>query len=38
MGIASVRSAFLAAASGRLRLDRAGLSYRYSHQVLSFTG
>jgi hypothetical protein len=38
MGIASVRSAFLAAADGRLRLDHAGLAYRDSHQVLSFTG
>ena len=38
MGIASVRSAFLAAADGRLRLDHAGLSYQNSHQVLSFTG
>jgi len=38
MGIASVRSAFLAAAQGRLRLDHAGLSYQNSHQVLSFTG
>jgi hypothetical protein len=38
MGIASVGSAFLAAADGRLRLDHAGLSYRNSHQVLSFTG
>jgi len=38
MGIASVRSAFLAAADGRLRLDHAGLSYHNSHQVLSFTG
>ena len=38
MGITNVRSAFLAAASGRLRLDHAGLSYQNSHQVLSFTG
>jgi hypothetical protein len=38
MGIANVRSAFLAAANGRLRLDHAGLSYQNSHQVLSFTG
>src|SRR5215831_7054025 len=38
MGIANVRSAFLAAADGRLRLDHAGLSYQNSHQVLSFTG
>src|SRR5262249_32527835 len=38
MGIAIVRSAFLAAAQGRLRLDHAGLSYQNSHQVLSFTG
>jgi hypothetical protein len=38
MGIASVRSAFLAAADGRLRLDHAGLSYQDSHQILSFTG
>lgn len=38
MGIASVRSAFLAAANGKLRLDHAGLGYRNSHQVLSFTG
>jgi len=38
MGIANVRSAFLAAAQGRLRLDHAGLSYQNSHQVLSFTG
>ena len=38
MGIASVRSAFLAAANGRLRIDHAGLSYQNSHQVLSFTG
>jgi len=38
MGIAIVRSAFLAAADGRLRLDHAGLSYQHSHQVLSFTG
>jgi hypothetical protein len=38
MGIASVRSAFLAAADRRLRLDHAGLSYQNSHQVLSFTG
>jgi hypothetical protein len=38
MGIASVRSAFLAAADGRVRLDHAGLSYQNSHQVLSFTG
>ena len=38
MGIANVRSAFLAAADKRLRLDHAGLSYHNSHQVLSFTG
>src|SRR5215831_1742314 len=38
MGIANVRSAFLAAAGGRLRLDHAVLSYQDSHQVLSFTG
>ena len=38
MGIASVRSAFLAVADGRVRLDHAGLSYQNSHQVLSFTG
>ena len=38
MGIANVRSAFLAAANGRLRIDHAGLSYQNSHQVLSFTG
>src|SRR4029077_6868024 len=38
MSIASLRSAFLAAAQGRLGLDHAGLSYRESRQVLSFTG
>src|SRR5215831_6874207 len=38
MGIANVRSAFLAAAGGRLRLDHVGLCYQNSHQVLSFTG
>ncbi len=38
MSIAAVRSAFAAAAAGRLRLAHAGLSYQESHQVLTFTG
>ncbi len=38
MGMDGVRAAFRDAAQGRLRLEHAGLDYRGSAQVLSFTG
>src|SRR5690242_11642648 len=38
MGMEGVRTAFLHAAAGRLRLDHAGLTYRDDAQVLALTG
>jgi hypothetical protein len=38
MSMESVRTAFVQAAAGRLRLDHAGLAYQGEAQVLSFTG
>jgi hypothetical protein len=38
MGMEGVRTAFLHAAAGRLRLDHAGLTYRDGAQILALTG
>ena len=38
MSIEAIRSAFMAAGKGVLRLTRAGLAYKDSHQVLTFAG
>ncbi len=38
MSIEAIRSAFMAADKGVLRLTHAGLAYKDSHQVLTFAG
>jgi hypothetical protein len=38
MSIEAIRSAFMAAGEGVLRLTHAGLAYQDSHQVLTFAG
>lgn len=38
MAMQDVRAAFLQAADGQLRLEQANVSYKDSHQFLSFTG
>ncbi len=38
MSIEAIRSAFMAAGKGVVRLTHAGLAYKDSHQVLTFAG
>jgi hypothetical protein len=38
MSIEAIRSAFMTAGNGVLRLTHAGLAYKDSHQVLTFAG